>query len=122
MLFDDYVMRQIQKIGELAAAITARSTGQDHVNVDGELAEAYRALVGMEREMVDRLGPESLARLLGEPRQITALALLMQADGDLCAAREQPDEARRRWERGLALLGEQDPELRRSLEARLAGV
>lgn len=116
MLFDDYVLRQIQKIAELVAAIAARTSGQGHADVDAELAEAYRSLLGMEREMADRLSPESLARLLGEPRQVKALALLMKAHGDLCEAREQTSAALRLRERALLLLDEADDgELRREL-------
>lgn len=121
MLFDDYVLRQVQKIAELAAAIAARASGQSHVELEAELAEAFRALLGMDRESADRLTPDGLARLLGEDRQIRALALLMQAQGDLCEARGQPAAAMRSWERALALLAAiDDEELRGALVERLA--
>src|SRR5690606_26185607 len=113
VLFDDYVLRQVRKIAELIAVIGARSAGQTYADVDAELADAYRSLLGMEREMADRIAPASLARMLGDPRQVDALARLMTAHGDLCDAREQHGAALRLWERALELA--EDEALRREL-------
>lgn len=123
MLFDDFVLRQIQKIAELVAALAARSAGQPHAEVDAELAEAYRSLVGLERELAERMSAESLARLLGEPRQIGALALLMKAHGDLCAARGQGGAASALYEKALELVSHAggDAELEGELRERLTG-
>ncbi len=120
MLFDDYVLRQIRKIAELVAAIGTRASGQGFEDLEAELEEAYRSLVGMDRQMAERLAPESLARLLGEPRQVRALATLMKAHGDLYEARERIDAASRMWERALALLEPGDEELRAELLERIA--
>ncbi|HEY8430691.1 MAG TPA: hypothetical protein VIL20_20065 [Sandaracinaceae bacterium] len=120
MLFDDYVLRQVQKVAELIAAIGARASGQAYADVDAELADAYRSLLGMEREMADRLAPASLARMLGDPRQVDALARLLTAHGDLCQAREQLGAALRLWERALELA--EDEALRRALSERIGRV
>lgn len=121
MLFDDYVLKQIQKIAELVAAIAGRAAGRSHVDVDGELAAAYRELLGMEGELADRMDPASLARLLGDAERVRALALLLRAHGDLLASREDALGAERLHRRALALLDSaDDPELRASLDERLA--
>lgn len=122
MLFDDYVLRQIKKIAELCAAITSRASGQTYEDVDGELASAYQSLLGMQPEMAERLSGASLARMLGDPQQIRAAALLLKAHGDLKVSREDPSGAARLWEKALALLDQaDDAELRAELEARLRG-
>jgi hypothetical protein len=120
VLFDDYVMRQIKKIGELAAALAAGLSGRTYESAEAELDEAYRALLGMERALADRMSAESLARLLGDPDQTRALALLMKAHGDLCASRGELDAAARLFAKGLGLLAfAEDAELSGELEARL---
>ena len=62
MLFDDYVLRQIQKIGELIAAVAAKASGRVIEDVDAELAEAYRALLGMEPLEPQHIGRDRAER------------------------------------------------------------
>ncbi len=121
MFFDDYLLRQIKQIADLALALAARKSGQSYEDLDSQLREAYRSLLGMDPELVDPLSAESLARLLGDPDQVRALALLCRAHGDLCASRGDQSGARRRFEKALALLAfADDPALRRELEERIA--
>jgi hypothetical protein len=119
-LVDDYVLRQIRKIGELAQALAARRSEQEYEDVEAELRAAYRSLLGMDVDLVDPLSAPSLARLLGERDQIRALALLLRAHGDLCVSRGDAGGAAHRFEKALALLTDaDDPDLRHSLEERL---
>lgn len=47
MLVDDSMMRQLQKITELAAAITKSSSGAGEGDLERLIEEAYRALTGL---------------------------------------------------------------------------
>lgn len=119
MLFDDYVLKQIQKIAQLVAGIATRGAGPSEEDLEAELASAHRDLVGLDPALADRMDVASLARLLGDAERVRALALLTQARGDLGAAHD-PHAASRLYERAWSLLDRaDDPELRAALAARL---
>lgn len=122
MLFDDYIMRQVQKVGELLAMISAGARGQVDPGIDEALQEAYRALLGLDAGLAESLSPSSLLRMLHEPDTRRALVELVAAHGDLCLQRGDVDGAARRWRRALALLAEMGDEQAAidAIEARLA--
>ncbi len=94
MLVDDYVMRQIQKIAELCAALVASGDPPEALEV--QIADAYRALTGLPADMIDRLDGASLAGLVSGPEAARALAELLRADAERMAHEGDGDGAARR--------------------------
>jgi hypothetical protein len=123
VLFDDYILRQIQKVGELLAMIAAGARGQVDPGIDDALEDAYRALLGLDAGLADSLSPSSLLRMLHEPDTRRVLVELVAAHGDLCLQRDDVAGAVRRWRRALALLAEVggEPAAVEAIEARIAG-
>lgn len=104
---DDFVLRQIQQIANLVAAI-ARSPGG--VLPEGLLAkidEAYRDL-GLDRDLVDSLDSESLRRTLHDDRELDALIDLLLAHAEASAQSEDLPGATRRMAKAVALMVEGD--------------
>jgi hypothetical protein len=121
VLFDDYFLKQIQKIAEFVAALAAKASGRNYADVEADLDEAYRAVLGMNAAMADRLSAGTLAGLLRDAREVRALALLVKTHGDVSASCGDPDAARVRWEKALAILAHgDDPGLREEITSLLA--
>ena len=109
VLFDDYILRQVQKVAELVAAVARKASGQpveEHEVDDQQVAEAYRALGGLDGELVLALTAGSVVANLGDDDSALALVELLTAHGDLRHLRGDEDGARRRWDKALAVLAE----------------
>jgi hypothetical protein len=118
MLIDDYVMRQVRKIAELIASLGTGAAGKTYDDAEAELAEAYRAALGMDPAMAERFSGASLARMLGDPALVTAYARLLVAHGDLCRSRGDEVGARMKWERASEL-GVEDADVAALIAERL---
>lgn len=94
MLTDDFVMRQIQKIAELCAALV--ESGDPPDGLEGDIADAYQALTGLPATMIDRLDGASLAGLVSGPEAAAALAELLVADATRLEKEGDSERAARR--------------------------
>lgn len=103
MLVDDSMMRQLQKITELAAAITKSSSGAGEGDLERLIEEAYRALTGLDGALIDTLAAPSLLGLLADPRQQSALAELLDAHALVAEQKGDLGRAERRREKARAL-------------------
>lgn len=127
MFRDDYLMRQIERAMEAVARAFGALAGARREEAERELDGAYDALLEHNRGMMDVVDPVTLARLVGSPAKVRALARVSRADGDLRRELGDPAGAARAHRRALALLRvahaedpeEGDPELLAELEARL---
>lgn len=105
MLIDDYVMRQVQKIAELAAAIAKGSSSAGPDDLEIEIEAAYRELIGIDSALVDTLAGPSLLGLLQDDRQRAALADLLEAHAAVAEAKGDLGRAERRREKATSLRG-----------------
>ena len=76
MLVDDFVMRQIQKIGDMLAALAGSPSDALPEGVYDEIDDAYRNLLGMDADLADALDAETLLRGLNDSRERDALVEL----------------------------------------------
>ncbi len=109
MLVDDFVMRQIQKLAEMLAAIARAPAGARPEGMQDDLREAYRALLGMDPEDLELLDDAALARTLRGRAERDALVELSEIDAELRARIGDASGARRRLDRALALAAPDDP-------------
>jgi len=101
---DDYVMRQIQQAMEAVARAFGALAGARREEAFEELDQAYDALLEHNRGMMDVVDTATLARLVGSPERVRALAKVSKADGDLRAELGDEVAAARAQARALALL------------------
>lgn len=109
MLVDDFVMRQIQKLAEMLAAIARAPAGALPEGMQDDLREAYRALLGMDPEDLELLDDAALARTLRSRAERDALVELCAIDAELRARSGDPSGARRCLDRALGLAAPDDP-------------
>lgn len=116
MLVDDFVMRQIQKIGDMLAAIAGSPSGRLPEGMLDQILDAYRDLLGMDPDLADMLDAETVLRGLHSDRERDALVDLTLAHAEVCARSDDPAGARRRFARALAFMREDDARIRGALE------
>lgn len=108
MLVDDFVMRQVQKIAEMLAAIAGSPHARPPEGVLDQIRQAYRDLLGMDVDLADLLGADALVAGLRSERERDALVDLTLAHAEVCARRDDAAGARARLTRALALMREDD--------------
>jgi len=111
MIRRDYILRMIEEFIQVLSRINALKGGQLWREAGGAVDEAFQRLAGAGPAAVAQLTEsELLARLIqGEPTQVVRektlmLTALLKEAGDLAAARQQPDESRGCYVKGLDLL------------------
>jgi tetratricopeptide (TPR) repeat protein len=122
----DYLMRQIEQVGQMLAAIMGLAKGGRGDEALGLFDEAYKPLIGVGSRVVAVLDDGQLVAMLtsGSNPDLRRVALaleLLKAEADLYAGAGQPGEAALRYRRALALAGCLAARSERLLDQRLAG-
>jgi hypothetical protein len=76
MLRDDFLMRMIQRLGDLLRRAIELARKGKAEEADQALEEIYKTEVGMPREMLDRLEPRTLASTVGAEKSMVVAAVL----------------------------------------------
>jgi hypothetical protein len=97
MIREDFLLRMIQRLAEVIGRIMGLAKAGQTDEALRALEDEKRAQLGMPGEMLNRLPPEELARVLG-PEKSMILAALLDAEADI--ARMSGDVERGK-ERGL---------------------
>ncbi len=124
---DDYVLRQIQQLVELVAALIGKDKPPEIDEADEEVDGAYRRLLNMDRQLFETLDAASVAQMLGESERVRMVAQVMQAEADVWRAAGDVQRAARRYRRALSMLqaaeddGAEAAQLMESLRGRLNG-
>jgi hypothetical protein len=89
---EDWIMRVIRQLAEAIARVAGYVDKHDY---DAALDEAGRAwdLLGVPRELVDRVDGPTLASLLREPAKLRAAAELLVAEAKAYAGKRDPMHA-----------------------------
>jgi hypothetical protein len=122
----DYLMRQIEQVGQMLAHILGLAKGGRGDEALGMFDEAYKPLIGVGSRVVAVLDDGQLVDLLtsGSNPDLRRVALaleLLKAEADLYQGAGQPGEAALRYRRALALAGCLAARSERLLDRRLAG-
>ena len=109
MFSEDYVRRMIDQVGVVVTAIVGLIRLGRYPESLAEADRAYQQLLGLRLSLVDGLPVAELVGMLrwGERLDIgklVVLAELLQAEGDVYAARQQSGEAQARYLKSLELL------------------
>ena len=121
MLVDDFIMRQIQKIADMLAAIARAPSGAVPEGAEEDLRDVYRDLLGMDPDDVEMLDDETLLRALRTPEERAALVDLLRAHAEVSARTADLAGARSRLARAIGLMPEDDARLEGAL-TRLAAL
>ena len=105
---DDFLLRQIQQIADLVAAIARSPHGQLPDDLFAQIDQAYRDLLGLDSDLVDSLDTESLRRTLHDERERDALIDLLLAHAEASARIGDVSGAARRLDTAIALMREAD--------------
>jgi hypothetical protein len=76
MLRDDFLMRMIQRMGDLLRRAIELAQKGRREEADQALEEIYNTEIGMPREMLERLDPKTVASTLGPEKSMLVAALL----------------------------------------------
>jgi hypothetical protein len=106
---DDYVLRTVRKLAQALASLLGAAAAGKHDDAEEALEEGYEVALGPHRSMLDLLDGATLARLIDDPRRISGLA-------DLCDA-----EAQLRTREGLTQLSALRAKQAAALRAAIAG-
>ena len=115
MLVDDFIMRQIQKIADMLAAIARAPVGSLPEGAEQDLRDVYRDLLGMDPDDVEMLDDETLLRALRTDAEKEALVDLLRVHAEVCARTDDLGGARRRLARAIGLMPEGDARLEAAL-------
>jgi len=108
MLVDDFVLRQIQQIADMLAALAGSPSDALPDGALDEIDDAYRNLLGMDPDLADALDAETLLRGLNDARERDALVDLTLAHAEAQARSGDPEAARSRLLRALAFMQDDD--------------
>jgi hypothetical protein len=103
----DFVMRQIRQLVQAIAQLVlrARTEEQCAAGLEG-IRTAVEKWLGMSPAMLDRLDPASVAQLVREGEVLRTLAWIVAQEGAIHEAAGDPDAARQRRCRAVALYAE----------------
>jgi hypothetical protein len=79
----DYLLRQIQRLGEAVAALLGGVSSVEMIEVERECERVRATLLGPLRDGFDRLTPESAMMLLGGAAKARLVARLLELSADL---------------------------------------
>jgi tetratricopeptide (TPR) repeat protein len=126
----DWLMRQIEMIGRMLAAILGKARSGQPLEALGMFDAAYQPLLGVGSKLLPLLSDEQLVDMLKpggvpDPHRWPLLVQLLKTEADLYAELDEHDESLPRYRKALMLLrtfgGERlpDPELAADLAGRL---
>ena len=121
VLVDDFILRQIQKIADLVAAIAGSPHGRLPEGLLAQIRQAYADLLGMDADLVDSFDAETLRRSLHTPEEHDALIDLLLAHAEVSARQGDEEGAARRLAKAIALMPGDDAR-RPGAEERLVGL
>jgi tetratricopeptide (TPR) repeat protein len=121
----DYLMRQIEQVGRMLAAIVGLAKGGRGDEALGMFDEAYKPLVGVGSRVVAVLDDAQLVDMLTsgsnpDMRRVALALELLKAEADLYAEAGQEGEAAIRYRRAVALAGTLAARSERLLDRELA--
>lgn len=102
MIREDFLLRMIQRLAELIGRVMGLAREGRMEEATAALEEARRSQLGMPGEMLERLDPTEVARVLGAEKSMI-LAALLDAEADLARMRNDPARERERNERADAV-------------------
>jgi tetratricopeptide (TPR) repeat protein len=122
----DYLMRQIEQVGQMLAHILGLAKGGRGDEALGMFDEAYKPLLGVGSRVVAVLDDGQLVDLLTsganpDMRRVALALELLKAEADLYAGTGQAGEAAARYRRAVALAGCLAARSERLLDRELAG-
>jgi len=115
MLVDDFVLRQIQKIGDMLSALAGSPSDRLPEGALDEIEDAYRNLLGMDADLADALDAETLLRGLNGARERDALIDLTLAHAEAQARAGDVEGARSRLLRAMTFMHDDDARAARVL-------
>jgi len=106
VLHEDYLMRIVERIRQLAERALKKSADEEHEQALEDLGELYRELPGVDRSLLEMVDAATACRLLNQPGLVLAVTDIMRAEGDVHRARGQSTAATAKYRRALNLLAE----------------
>jgi len=100
---DDFILRTVRQIAELAARLLGLVEQGETEGVDDELDRAYGTLFGAKADLVRRLDPATVAHLCRSPEQMQAVIDLCRVEAALRDSEGEEAEAERLRARAEAL-------------------
>jgi hypothetical protein len=121
----DYLMRQIEQVGRMLAAIIGLARGGRGDEALGMFDEAYKPLLGVGTGVVAALDDAQLVDMLTsgsnpDMRRVAMALELLKTEADLYAQAGQAGEAAVRYRRAVALAGTLAARSERLLDQELA--
>ena len=102
MIREDFLLRAIQRLAEIIGRVLGLAKEGRMDEATAALEAETRAQLGMPSEMLDRLPPNEVARVLGAEKSMI-LAALLDAEAELARMQKNPARARERNERADAI-------------------
>ena len=103
MIRQDYLMRLIQQLAELVRRVAGRVEARNYDDALAESSRAWSDVLGVPREVVDRVDAPTLASLLREPAKQRAAAQLLVAEATAYAGKGDPIHAALCYRRAFEL-------------------
>ena len=100
----DYLLRQIERLAELVAALVGGVGSVEMKEVARECERVKATLLGPLRDGFDRIDPKSAVMLIGGGEKTRLLARVLELEGDLHAERGDAKAALSARRQSLALL------------------
>lgn len=108
MFVDDFVLRQIQQIANLVAAVAGSAHGLLPEGILAQIEATYAELLGLDGDLVDSLDAATLGRMLHTDEERDGLIDLLLAHAEASARSDEVCGATRRIAKALALMPEGD--------------
>ena len=103
MFRQDWLLRLIEQLAEFVGRIAGSTARRDWVGALDEAGRAWDELLGMPRELVDRLDSPTLASMLREPAKMRVGAELSIAEAKAYAGKGDPLHAGLAYRRAFEL-------------------
>ena len=103
MIREDWILRLIRDLAELVGKIARCVERRDFNQAIEQAAEAWSDVLGVPRELVDRVDAPTLASLLREPARLRGGAQLLAAEARAYAAKGDPLHAALCYRRAFEL-------------------
>lgn len=100
----DYILRLIESVSAAIARVVKRKEAGDLTGARREVDIALAELLGTSGRLVPLMDSRTASELVGDSRRVTAWALLLREDADVCRLMLRDAEAVSVERRGLELL------------------
>ncbi len=108
MIVDDFILRQIQQIANLLAAVAGSPHGLLPDGLLEQIEGAYGDLLGLDHDLADSFDAATLGRMLHGERERDALIDLLLAHAEASARTDDVTGATRRLAKAIALMPDGD--------------